>query len=195
MPNIDFDALDLAVDAQLTLLGHTGEEVGRGWVPVEDIAWNTYGSMVGINCDRLHVTDAGYIVYSHLVRSGFGCTGVDQVAVYLADRPDGDPDTAEVLYVDPGSVVTVLDPPDGQPPGEASPWTRMPIEHQVIAAGHLLGVTVRAIDAEPNPLYQVDDDPPTALSRVADYLLAGGFARSLGRARPIPHPNRVRRPS
>jgi hypothetical protein len=97
-----------------------------------------------------------------------------------------------VLYVTPETVVTVLDPPPGMPAGEPAPWRRMPIEQQVTQAAAAVGIRVRVIPSDPNPLYQLDDDNPTALSRVADYLLDGGHAQSLGRARPVPHPNRVR---
>lgn len=192
--NIDFDDIGQALAEQLTLLSHTGSDVGRGWVPIEAIAWNTYGSVTGIDSAREPVTMVGYIVHSEMWRIGFGCTGRDQIAVYLAAEPDVDPAAAEVVYVDLGAVVTVLDPPPGDPPGEGEPWRRMRIEQQVVEGGRMLGVTVREIPGDPNPTYQVDDDEPTALSRVADLLLVGGYARSVGRARPIPNQN-SRRPS
>lgn len=190
---IDLDALGVAVDAQLALLNVSGDEVGRGWVPIEDVAWNTYGAVTGIDSDRREVTETGYIVHTHTMRSGFGCTGRDQIAVYLADRPGTGLDDTDVLYVELGEVVTVLDPPPGAPPGEAEPWRRMPVEDQILAAAIALDLDVQVLDGEPNPTWQVGDDPPTAMSRVADLLLDGGYARSVGRARPIPHPNRITR--
>lgn len=188
---IDLEGLGKAVEQQLALLSDTGNGVAVGWVPVDDIAWNTYGTVTGTDTGRDASTVTGYIIHTHALRGGLGGTGTDQTVVYVSDQPDSDPTTATVVYADPNTVVTVLTPPPGRPAGEASPWTRMPIEHQVVAAGHLLGITVRVIPGDPNPIYQVEDYPPTALSRVADYLLDGGYARSVGRARPLPHPNRL----
>ncbi len=184
-------AIGEAVNEQMSLLTGDGEQ-GIGWVPIEEIAWGTYGSVVGLNPDGETVADSGYIIYSHPLPGGLGGAGVDRVAVYLAPLPSFSVANADVLYVYPATVVTVLEPPIGMPDGESAPWRRMPIEDQITAAAEAVGIEVQVIPSDPNPLYQLNDDDPTALSRVADYLLDGGHRGSLGRARAIPHPHRVR---
>ncbi len=187
------DALSASVAQQLSLLDEN--RVVTSWVPVTDIAWGSYVSVTGVGADWKPLTVTGYLVHDHPWRGGIGGAGADLVALYVADRPDTDMFNAVIVYAEPATTVTVLEPPPGMPPGTPAPFTRMPIEEQVTVAGHLLGLPVTVIPAEPNPIYQVADHPPTALSRIAEYLLDGGFARSLGRAHPVPHPNRTRRPS
>lgn len=191
MTGIDLTAMRQAVTEQLELVTPAGDQ-GIGWVPVDDVAWGTYGSVTGWDTERQPWAETGYIIHSHPLPGGIGGGGADRIAVYFAGLPTLGPDVADVLYVAPATVVTVLTPPPGLPAGAAAPWRRMPIEQQVAAAATQVGIRLRVHPGDPNPLYQLDDDDPTALSRVADYLLAGGHAQSLGRARAIPHPNRVR---
>jgi hypothetical protein len=191
MTRIDIDAMHAALAEQMTLVTPAGEQ-GIGWVPVDDVAWGTYGSVTGWDADREPWAETGYIIYSHPLPGGIGGGGADRIAVYFAGLPSLGLDVADVLYVAPATVVTVLDPPIGLPAGESAPWRRMPIEEQVAQAAALVGIRLQVIPSDLNPLYQLDNDEPTALSRVADYLLDGGHAQSLGRSRPILHPNRVR---
>jgi hypothetical protein len=192
MTGIDIAAVHAAITEQMQLLTPAGDQIGVGWVPADDVAWGTYATITGWTAARQRTTDTGYIIHSHPLPGGIGGGGADRIAVYLGVLPSTGRADADVLYVTPETVVTVLDPPPGMPAGEPAPWRRMPIEQQVTQAAAAVGIRVRVIPSDPNPLYQLDDDNPTALSRVADYLLDGGHAQSLGRARPIPHPNRVR---
>lgn len=191
MTALNLDAIRAAVNEQLELVT-TGGQQGIGWVPVDDVAWGTYGSVTGCDPGQETYTGTGYIVHTHPLPGGLGGGGTHRVAVYLAALPDSDVLDADVLYALPAAVVTVLTPPLGLPAGTPAPWQRMPIEEQVVEVASHLGLDLTVIPADPNPLYQLGDDEPTALSRVADYLLDGGNARSLGRARPQPHLNRVR---
>lgn len=191
MTGIDVTAMKAALTEQMQLLTPTGQQ-GIGWVPADDVAWGTYGTVTGCTLDREPRAGTGYIIHSHPLPGGIGGGGADRIAVYLGPLPSSSRADADVLYVAPATVVTVLAAPAWMPAGEAAPWRRQPIEQQVADAATQVGIRLRVIPSDPNPLYQLNDDDPTALSRVADYLLAGGHAQSLGRARAIPHPNRVR---
>jgi hypothetical protein len=195
--DIDFRTLAEAVERQLALFDDAAAAADRpplALIPVEQVAWGTYGAVTGV--DRAHepVTVAGFIVFDHYVTGGLaGRYPAGQVAVSVTDCLDTDRHIpVDVVYVDPNTMVTVLPAPAGHPAGEVAPWTRMPIEQQVIEAGELAGLPVTVVPGPANPLYQIGNDPPTALSRAADYLLAGGYAHSLGHARPLLHPNRRR---
>lgn len=191
---MDWDALGAAVEQQLALFDRGAAAAVRpplAMVPVDRIAWGTYGAVTGVNATHEPTTTVGYITSDHYVTGGLaGRYPAGQVAVYLSATIDGDRANADVVYVDPGAVVTVLPAPDGQPAGESAPWTRMPIEDQVILAGELAGTPVTVVPGPPNTLYAVGGHTPTALSRAADYLLAYGYHRSVGHARPVLHPNR-----
>jgi hypothetical protein len=191
MTALDLNAIRAAVSEQLELLT-TGGEQGIGWIPADDVAWGTYGSVTGCNPEQETYTGTGYIIHTHPLPGGLGGHGATRIALYLAALPNSTVLDADVIYALPTAVVTVLTPPLGLPAGTPAPWQRMPIEEQITEVAAQLGLTLRVVPADPNPLYQIGDDEPTALSRVADYLLAGGHAHSLGRARPLPHPNRAR---
>ncbi len=193
--HLDLAAMRRAVQRQLELFDAAAadaEQPTLALVPVQQIAWGTYGAVTGVDSDHEPASVAGFVVYDHYVTGGLaGQYPAGQIAVSVADCLDTDRHIpVDVVYVDPDAVVTVLPAPPGLPPGEAAPWTRMPIEQQVIAAGELAGLPVTVVDGPSGPLYQVGDDQPTALSRAADYLLACGFSHSLGQARPLLHPNR-----
>jgi hypothetical protein len=190
-PAMDLAGMAAVIDEQLALLNDTGDGAARGWVSVGDVAWGTYGTAAGVDLVRRHTAATGYIVYSHPLRGGPGGNGPDMTAVYVAHHPDSDHTAATVIYTGPGATFTVLDPPPGWPDGEPAPWTRMLVEDQITTVGDLIGRPVTIHCGPSNPLYQIGDDEPTALSRAADYLLAGGYLHSVGRSRPIPHPNRL----
>lgn len=191
---MDWDALGAAVEQQLALFDRGAAAADRpplAMVPVDRIAWGTYGAVTGVDADHQPVTTEGYIVHDRYLTGGLaGRYPAGQFAVYLCNHLDGQATDAEVVCIDPDAVVTVLAAPDGQPAGEPAPWTRMPIEEQVLLAGELAGTPVTIAPGPPNALYQLGDDAPTALSRVADYLLAYGYSGSVGHARPVLHPNR-----
>ncbi len=192
---LDLRALAEAVERQLALFDDAAAAADRpplALIPVGQVAWGTYGAVTGVDRNHEPVTAAGYIISDHYVTGGLaGQYPAGQIAVRLAVHP-AETSADSVVYADPDAVVTVLPAPDGKPAGEVAPWTRMPIEQQVIEAGELAGLPVTVVDGPAGPLYQVGDDNPTALSRVADYLLACGYAHSLGHARPLLHPNRRR---
>jgi hypothetical protein len=130
------------------------------------------------------MTAEGYVLEATPLSGGIGGWHQGPVMVVkLGDLPEG-PAVATV-QTEMDDRLTVRQPPEGMPAGEVEPWTRMPVEHQILAARTALGLSVEVIDGPHNELWRVQGCPQQLTSEVAWWLFGGEYRSWEGRARPV----------